>query len=150
MNQIWQQTVLTRDTIQQNVGVDPLGQIALAKEIEARLEELAPLLSWTGLPTYDQKKAIFDLAWRHFKVKPAGVVRSSSQLTLLISRYQKNPGYSAQLQAAIAGKTGEESDEALESFLEFARQCLASRHPPHERRGAHSGRGPDASGHSSW
>lgn len=129
MNQIWQQTVLSRDTIQQNVGMDPLGQIALAKEIEARMGELAPLLSWTGLPTYDQKKAVFDLAWRHFKVKPAGVVRSSSQLTLLISRYQKNPGYSAQLQAAIAGKTGEESDEALESFLEFARQWLSFKAP---------------------
>ncbi len=129
MNQIWQQTVLTRDTIQKNVGVDPLGQIALAKEIEARLGELAPLLSWTGLPTYDQKKAIFDLEWRHFKVKPAGGVRSSSQLTLLISRYQKNPGYSAQIQAAIAGKTGEESDEALETFLDFARQWLGFKAP---------------------
>lgn len=129
MNQIWRQTVLSQDTIQQNIGIDPLGQIELAREIDARFGELAPLLSWTGLPTYDQKKAIFDLAWRHFKVKPAGVIKSASQLTLLVSRYQKNPDYSQQLQGAISGKTGEEADEALESFLEFARQWLSFKAP---------------------
>ncbi len=129
VNHIWQQTVLSKDTIQQNVGIDPFGQISLAEEIEARLGELAPLLSWTGLPTYDQTKAVFDLAWRHFKIKPAGGVRSSSQLTLLVNRYRKNPDYAAQLSAAIAGKVGEEADEALESFLEFARQWLTFKAP---------------------
>jgi hypothetical protein len=129
MNQIWQQTALSRETIQQNIGIDPLGQIGLAREIEARFQELAPLLAWTGLPTYDQKKAMFDLAWRHFKVKPAGAVLSSSQLTLLVSRYQKNPDYAAQLRSAIDGKVGEKADEALESFLEFARQWLSFKAP---------------------
>lgn len=129
MGRIWQQSVLSKETIQQNVGIDPFGQIALAEEIEERLGELAPLLSWTGLPTYDQTKAIFDLAWRHFKVKPAGVVRSSSQLTFLVNGYRKNPSYAAQLSASIAGKIGEEADEALEFFLEFARQWLTFKAP---------------------
>jgi hypothetical protein len=126
---VWQQNVLSRDTIQQNVGIDPFGQVDLAEEIEARLGELAPLVSWTGLPTYDQTKAVFDLAWRHFKVKPAAGVFSSSQLTLLVNRYRKNPDYAAQLSTSIAGKVGEEADEGLESFLEFARQWLTFKAP---------------------
>lgn len=129
VSQIWKQAVLSPETIQQNVGIDPQGQIELAKEIQTRLQELTPLLSWTGQPTYDQTKEIFDLAWRHFKVKAGAGVRSASQLTLLVNRYRKNPDYAAQLSAAIAGKTGDEADEALESFLEFARQWLSFKAP---------------------
>lgn len=129
MNQIWQQTILTRDTIQQNVGIDPLGQIALAKEIEVRIRELGPLLAWTGPPNYEQCKAVFDLAWRHFKVKPAGVVRSASQLTFLVNKYRANPDYAAQLKISIDGKVGNDADEALEAFLEFARQWLGFKAP---------------------
>ncbi|MCX7507649.1 DEAD/DEAH box helicase [Delftia tsuruhatensis] len=129
VGKIWNQAVLSPQTIQQNVGIDPQGQIELAREIEARLQELMPLLCWTGQPTYDQTKEIFDLAWRHFKVKAGSGVRSASQLTLLVNRYRKNPDYAAQLSAAIAGKMGDEADEALESFLEFARQWLSFKAP---------------------
>lgn len=129
MSKIWQQTALSRDTIQQNVGIDPLGQIALAKEIEAHLQDLAPLLTWTALPTYDEMQAVLDLAWRHFKVKPAGVVRSSKQLTFLVNKYRKSPDYATQLGAAIYGKVGDDADEALESFLEFVRQWLTFKAP---------------------
>ena len=129
VNQRWKQAILRPETIQQNIGIDPYGQIELAKEIEARIQELAPLLSWSGQPTYDQTKEIFDLAWRHFKVKAGAGVRSASQLTLLVNRYRKNPDYSAQLKSAIDGKTGDEADEALESFLEFARQWLSFKAP---------------------
>jgi len=129
VSRIWNQAVLSPKTIQQNVGIDPQGQIALANEIEVRLQQLTPLLSWTGQPTYDQTKEIFDLAWRHFKVKAGAGVRSASQLTLLVNRYRKNPDYAEQLSAAIAGKTGDEADDALESFLEFARQWLSFKAP---------------------
>ncbi|MBW8832799.1 MAG: DEAD/DEAH box helicase [Burkholderiales bacterium] len=114
VNQIWKQAVLSPETIQRNVGIDPKCQIELAKEIEDRLQKLTPLLSWTGQPTYNQTKEIFDLAWRHFKVKAGAGVLSASQLTLRVNRYRKNPDYAAQLSAAIAGKTGDEADEALE------------------------------------
>lgn len=129
VGQIWKQAVLSPETIRQNVGIDPRGQIELAREIEGRLQVLTPLLSWTGQPTYDQTKEIFDLAWRHFKVKAGPGVRSASQLTLLVNRYRKNPDYAAQLSAAIAGKIGDEADDALESFLEFARQWLSFKAP---------------------
>lgn len=129
VSQIWKQAVLSPQTIQQNVGIDPQGQIEMAKEIEDRLQELKPLLCWSGQPTYDQIKEIFDLAWRHFKVKAGSGVRSASQLTLLVNRYRKNPDYSTQLSTAIAGKIGDDADEALESFLEFARQWLSFKAP---------------------
>jgi hypothetical protein len=90
---------------------------------------LIPLLSWTGQPTYAQTKEIFDLAWRHFGVKAGAGVRSASQLTLLVNRYRRNPDYAAQLSASIAEKAGDDADEALESFLEFARQWLSFKAP---------------------
>jgi hypothetical protein len=45
------------------------------------------------------------------------------------NRYRRNPDYATQLSAAIAGKIGDEADEALESFLEFARQWLSFKAP---------------------
>lgn len=129
VSQIWKQSLLAPATIRQNVGIDPQGQIELAREIEARLQELIPLLSWTGQPTYAQTKEIFDLAWRHFGVKAGAGVRSASQLTLLVNRYRRNPDYAAQLSASIAEKAGDDADEALESFLEFARQWLSFKAP---------------------
>lgn len=129
LRQIWQQSVLSKEVIQQNVGVDPLGQIALAREIETRIKELTPLLSWTGLPTYDQMKVTFDLAWRNFKIRPSAGAFSSDQLTFLVNRYRTNPDYAAQLREAVSGARGEKADDALESFLEFTRQWLTFKVP---------------------
>lgn len=129
VSQIWKQTMLAPATIKQNIGIDPLGQIELAREIENRLTDLVPLLSWTGQPTYAQMKEIFDLAWRHFNVKAGAGVRSASQLTFLVNKYRIKPNYAAQLSDSISDKAEHEVDEALESFLEFARQWLSYKAP---------------------
>ncbi len=129
IQRIFRQDYLSVETIRENVGLDPNAQIVLAREIQERLGELRPLLSWDGLPTYDQLGAVFELAWRHFKLKPGGGAFSAKQLTLLVHRYRMQPSYAAQLQAAIRGKSGGETDEALENFLEFARQWLSFKAP---------------------
>lgn len=129
MRQIWEQDSLSLATIKQNVGLEPWGQIGVAREIEENLDSLAPLLSWTGLPTYDQMLAVFDLAWRHFRVKGLAGVVNAKQLTFRVNRYRMQPSFSAQLREALNGKSGDESDEALEGFLEFARQWLGFKAP---------------------
>jgi hypothetical protein len=130
MKQIWEQNWLSLDTIQANAGLAPWDQISLAREIEGNIGQLGPLLSWNGMPTYDQMQAVFDLAWRHFKVKGSGrTLASAKQLTYRINRYRSQPQYGSQLAEAVRGKTGDEADEALEEFLEFVRQWVSFKAP---------------------
>ena len=129
VSKIWQQNWLSLDTIQKNVGLDPWAQIALAREIESDINKYAPLLSWSGMPTYDQIKAVFDLAWVYFKVRSAAGVTSASQLTFLVNRYRSAPNYNTQINLAMRGKTGDEADEAMETFLEFARHWMSFKAP---------------------
>lgn len=129
MRQIWEQGSLSLETIKSNAGMEPWGQIELAREIDQNIEELAPLLSWTGYPTYDQLLAVFDLAWRHFKVKGLAGVVSAKQLTFRVNQYRMQPSFAAQLREALKNKSGDKADEALEGFLEFARQWVGFKAP---------------------
>ncbi len=129
MRQIWEQSSLSLETIKQNAGIEPWGQVELAREIEENIDRLAPLLSWKGSPTYDQMLAVFDLAWRHFKVKSLAGVVSAKQLTFRVNQYRMQPSFAAQLRVVLNGKSGDDADEALEGFLEFARQWVGFKAP---------------------
>ena len=129
MRQIWEQNSLSLETIKQNAGIEPWGQVELAREIEENIDRLAPLLSWKGSPTYDQMFAVFDLAWRHFKVKGLAGVFSAKQLTFKVHQYRMQPSFTTQLRNALKGKAGDAADEALEGFLEFSRQWMGFKAP---------------------
>lgn len=129
MRQIWEQSSLSLETIKQNVGIEPWGQVELAREIEENINRLAPLLSWKGSPTYDQMLAVFDLAWRHFKVKGLAGVVTAKQLTFRVNQYRIQPSFAAQLRVTLRGKSGDDADEALEGFLDFARQWVGFKAP---------------------
>lgn len=129
LKQVWKQDVLSVETIKANSGFDPSQQIALARELQANVIKFQGLLSWNGLPTYDQVLAIIDLAWRNFEFRGSTDIRSAKQLAFKVGAYRRDPSYTSQIQQAIRGKTGVEADEALESFLEFVRQWLSFRVP---------------------
>jgi hypothetical protein len=130
MRQIWEQKWLSLETIQANAGLPPWDQIHLAREIEENIARLGPLLSWNGHPTWDEMLPVFDLAWRHFKVKRSGpTLASARQLAYRIKEYRARPSYSVQLAEAVQGKAGDDADEALEEFLEFVRQWISFRAP---------------------
>ena len=129
MRQIWEQDYVTLETIKENAGLEPWGQISLAREIEENIDDLAAVLSWRGMPSYDNLKIVFDLAWRHFNVRGGAGVKSASQLTYLINQYRIQPSYTAQIREAVKGKSGDDADEALETFLEFTRQWVNFRAP---------------------
>lgn len=129
MRQIWEQSSLSLETIKANVGMEPWAQIALAKEIEDRRNTLGPLLQWSGPPTYEEIGAVVDLAWRHFRIRGSAGVFKANSLTYRLNKYRANPNFSDQLRDAVAGKTADEADEALESFLEFVRQWVSFKAP---------------------
>ena len=129
MRQIWEQDFVTLETIKENAGLEPWGQINLAREIAEKIGQLGPMLSWRGMPSYDDLKVVFDLAWRHFGVRGGAGVNTAAQLTYRINQYRSQPSYTAQLSEAVKGKSGDEADEALETFLEFARQWVNFKAP---------------------
>lgn len=129
LRKVWEQRSLSLDTIKQNVGVDPWGQVELAREIDKRVNHFAPLLSWTGTPTYDQMLVVFDLAWRHFGVKGIAGVLSAKQLTFKVNQYRSLPSFSRQLRRTLQGRDASDADEALEDFLEFTRHWLGFKAP---------------------
>lgn len=129
MRQIWEQDFLTLETIKENAGLEPWGQINLAREIAENIGQLGPMLSWRGMPSYDNLKFVLDLAWRYLGVRSGAGVNSAAQLTYRINQYRSQPSYTAQLSEAVKGKSGDEADEALETFLEFARQWVNFKAP---------------------
>jgi hypothetical protein len=129
LKHVWRQEDLSLETIKANSGFDPSQQIALARELQADLAKFHRLLSWEGLPTYEQMLTIIDLSWRNFEFRGSTDVRSASQLAFKVGTYRRDPSYTSQIRKAIQGKTGVEADEALESFLEFVRQWLSFRVP---------------------
>ncbi|MBG6074086.1 MULTISPECIES: DEAD/DEAH box helicase [unclassified Polaromonas] len=129
MRQIWEQDFVTLETIKENAGLEPWGQINLAREITENIDQLGPMLSWCGMPNYDNLKIVFDLAWRHLGGRSGAGVNTAAQLTYRINQYRSQPSYTAQLREAIKGKSGDEADEALETFLEFARQWVNFKAP---------------------
>lgn len=129
LNQIWSQRYISLETIQANSGVDPRGQIELARHIEENASALRGLLTWTGPPQYKQLKASLELAWKYFGVKGGGGALSASQLTLKLWNYAKQPQVKEQIAAAIGSLQGDKADDALEGVLEFSRQWVSFRAP---------------------
>lgn len=129
MRKIWEQNFLTLETIKENAGLEPWGQISLAREIAENIGRLGPMLSWRGMPSYDDLNVVFDLAWRHLGGRSGAGVNTAAQLTYRINQYRSQPSYTAQLRESVKGKSGDEADEALETFLEFARQWLSFKAP---------------------
>jgi hypothetical protein len=129
LRQIWKQNFVTLETIKMNAGLEPWGQINLAREITESIIQFGPSLSWSGMPSYDNLKTVFDLAWRHFDVRSGAGVNTAAQLTYLINKYRRNPNYTIQLRDAVKGNSEEEADEDLETFLEFVRHWVNYKAP---------------------
>lgn len=129
LKRIWSQKDLSIETIKANSGFDPDQQISLARELQLDVAKYRSLLSWEGLPKYEQVLAIIDIAWRNFQFRGATDVKSAKQLAFKVGAYRRDPSYTSQIQKAIQGKTGVDADEALESFLDFVRQWLSFRVP---------------------
>ena len=77
--------------IRENSGVPVEGQIRLLQELDREPGFHSPLLSWRGLPSYEQLKHTIDLMWQYLlsrKDNKAGV-RSPAQLAVYTIQYQR-------------------------------------------------------------
>src|SRR5260370_11642325 len=107
------------ETLRKNVGIDPQGQIEIAKEIRNNLRKYAPILQWRGMPRYQQIYAICELLWRPFHCSRlgGGSAVSPRQLGFKLIELQKKPTTRALIQQAFAYL--QDADEAVKQVLDF-------------------------------
>ena len=127
---------LPPQTIRQNVGIDPVKQIELARQIYENAEELQPQLAWTGLPTTAQLAFVCELIWKTFdgRALGQGCVRSHKQLAFLLGRLRSAPTTRELINSQLAYWGPEKADEVVQNVLDFLR-LWANFHFPRLLRG---------------
>lgn len=114
-----QQNLLSLETLRANIGVEPHLQINLARDMQ-RDRDFVQRLDWSGLPTYEQAKALCVAIWDYFM--PGGMVggvTSGPQLAFRINMLRSNT-----LKDLIKAEQNsvDSADDAVESVLDFIRQ----------------------------
>lgn len=131
MHGIYEQDFLTLEIIRQNSTVDPIAQIALAKEISGYSQAVASRLWWSSMPTYEQLKFAVALIWKHFVQRAKGGVFSANQLTFKIWNLRQNPDVRIRVLAELepGQYQAESANEAVERVLGFDRNWAGFEFP---------------------
>jgi hypothetical protein len=106
-------------TLKANVGIDPEGQIQIAREIRSNLAKYAPILQWTAVPTYRQIYDMCDLIWKPFNCSKFGngSARNAKQLGVQLIDLQTMQ--SAQRMITKAYQYHKDADVAVPQVLDF-------------------------------
>ena len=84
------QRVLSLETLRSNVGVEPRQQLNLAMDL-ARHSENIEVLSWIGLPNYQQLEFLCAVIWDYFvQGGMIGGVTSGRQLAFKVNQLRSN------------------------------------------------------------
>jgi hypothetical protein len=116
-NQEW----LDYDTLRANAGVDPQGQIEVAREIRSNVRKYAPLLQWRGMPTYKQIYGVCNLIWKPFNCVRlgAGSAKKPNQLGLRIIDLHQSPSAKTLIRKSF--EYHKDADVAVQEVLDFLR-----------------------------
>jgi len=131
MREIYKQDFLPLEIIRQNSTLDPLSQIALAKEISGFSKSISSKLFWRSMPTYKELLFAVNLIWKFFNQRAKSGVFSAKQLTFKIWNLRQNPDVKLRILAELEpGKYQAESvDEAVERVLSFDRNWAGFEFP---------------------
>jgi len=115
------QEFLDYETLQANSGIDPEGQIEVAKEIRSNLAKYQPLLQWTGMPRYKQIYGICNLIWKPFRCSRlgAGSAVNPNQLGLRLIALHSAPTTKALINKSF--EHHKDADKAVQETLDFLR-----------------------------
>jgi len=113
------QELVDYETLRSNVGIDPQGQIEIAKEISGNLEKYVPMLKWRRMPNHAQLFGICDLIWKPFRCSRfgAGSAVNAKQLGSKLIRLHDAPSTRVLIQEAFA--CCHDADEAVQQVLDF-------------------------------
>ena len=131
MREIYEQDVLPVEIIRQNSTLDPLAQIALAKELAGFSQASATKLFWRSIPSYEELQFAVGLLWKFFIQRAKGGVYSASQLTFKIWNLRQNPDVKSRILAELepGQYQAESADEAVERVLSFDRNWAGFEFP---------------------
>lgn len=123
------QEFLNYETLQANAGIDPEGQIAVAKEIRSNLAKYRPLLQWTGMPRYNQIYGICDLIWKPFRCSRlgSGSAVTAKQLGVRLIDLHSAPSTKTLIDKSFAYH--KDADKAVQEVLDFLRLWSAFHFP---------------------
>lgn len=115
------QKYVSLKTLRQNIGIDPIQQIGLAREIYEEAHALNDALTWTSFPNYEELSKACELIWKHLKKGRIGgsSVLSARQLTFMISRLRKTRTVKEAIRQQVANN--ENADKAVDNTLSFIR-----------------------------
>jgi len=115
------QEFVSYEVLKANNGVEPQDQIATAREIIGNLSHYAPLLQWTGIPTYKQIYGICGLIWNFLGGKRvrAGRIAKANALGVNIIQLIKAPSTRQLIETALPHY--ESADIAVQAVLDFLR-----------------------------
>jgi hypothetical protein len=128
LRHIYEQDLLSIEVIRANKGMDPDRQLELAEEIASKPGSYSSLLSWTGIPRWEDLKVVSELIMKYL-VEPGqrGRVTALSLATRL-NAARRNPGdIAAMVEAQL--RFSEDRDEAVEDVLFFLRNWVGHTAP---------------------
>lgn len=122
LNRFESQTLLSLDTLRQNVGVDPGKQLSLAQTLLDDPARYARSMAWSGTPSWDQLQLVCKLIWEHFdgiKVAPQSV-RAHIQLAAMLSRLSQRDSMREMIRAQLPYNNND-ADQSVRAALDFLR-----------------------------
>ncbi|QCB98560.1 DEAD/DEAH box helicase [Arthrobacter sp. PAMC25564] len=126
LREVTEQTYLSQETLRLNQGVNPHGQIQLAKQLKtAQRSAFRDILWETAAPSYPQLLAVFSLFWK--TMPPRGVsshgARSPEHLAMLCSKMAAAHGDIREVIANFTSRaeTDKDHDKLVEDAFDFVR-----------------------------
>ena len=115
------QEFLSYDVLKANHSVEPQDQIATAREILGNLQRYAPLLQWSGIPTYKQIYGVCGLIWNFLggnRIR-AGRLNKPNALGVNIIQLMDSPATRLLIEKALPHY--DSPDTAVQNVLDFQR-----------------------------
>lgn len=112
--------------LRENADVDPADQLKLAAVLHANPKAYWQRLHWRQFPSYEELETLCTLMWTYLVKRPAGGIRSASQLTLKVRRLQGTTDIASLIRDEEAN-TGfvHSPDEAVDNVLDFLRYWVS-------------------------
>jgi hypothetical protein len=112
---------LDYETLKANSGIDPEGQIEVAKAIRSDLTKYSPLLQWTGMPQRFQVYGICDLIWKPFRCSRLGSGRAKSAKQLAYRLIGLHAAPSTKELITKSYEHHKDADLSVQEVLDFLR-----------------------------
>lgn len=127
---IYEQTILSLDTIRANKHVDPFDQLELAKSIESNPRYYSGNLAWSGEPTWDQLLFLCIVIFEYFVKHGVSGIWTGKQLAFKVNELRFAKNFKEIFEKQIANTEFNPTvDDAIENSLEFMRQWATFHFP---------------------